>query len=194
MANVFDPSQAPEGEPVQFTVGDFLQWKRTNLVDDYPLADYSAEYVARITHGGSTEFKIAATETGGTYLFTVDTATSGTYTAGHYHWQLEITQTSSTNKAVVDFGDWQILPDLDDNQADPRTHAEIMLNKIQTLLQGKADSDVSSYSVQGRSLTKLSFQELEDARDKYQQEVNKEKNDALIKRGKQTSSTIKVRF
>jgi len=84
--------------------------------------------------------------------------------------------------------------DLDDNQADPRTHAEIMLNKIQTLLQGKADADVSSYSVQGRSLTKLSFQELEDARDKYQQEVNKEKNDALIKRGKQTSSTIKVRF
>ena len=69
-----------------------------------------------------------------------------------------------------------------------------MLTKIQTLLQGKADADVSSYSVQGRSLTKLSFQELEDARDKYRQEVNKEKNDALIKRGKQTSSTIKVRF
>lgn len=194
MANIFDPSDAGEGEPLKFTVGDFLQWKRTDLVSDYPLADYSAEYVARITQGGATEFKIAATETSDTYLFTVATAVSSAYTEGHYHWQLEITQTASTNKAVVDAGDWQIAPDLDDNQADPRTHAEIMLNKIQSLLQGKADSDVSSYSVQGRSLTKLSFEELENARDKYRREVNKEKNDALIKRGKQTSSTVKVRF
>lgn len=194
MANIFDPSDAVEGEPLNFTVGDFLQWKRTDLVSDYPLADYSAEYVARITQGGATEFKIAATETSDTYLFTVATAVSSAYTEGHYHWQLEITQTASTNKAVVDAGDWQIAPDLDDNQADPRTHAEIMLNKIQSLLQGKADSDVSSYSVQGRSLTKLSFEELENARDKYRREVNKEKNDSLIKRGKQTSSTVKVRF
>ena len=83
---------------------------------------------------------------------------------------------------------------MDSNQADPRIHAEKMLTKIESLLEGKADSDVSSYSIAGRSLTKLSFQELVDARDYYRREVVKHKNDSLTKRGKKSGSTIQVRF
>ena len=55
MANLFDPSLAPEGEPKKIVVGDFLQWKRSDLVADYPLATHSAEYVARIHGGGDTD-------------------------------------------------------------------------------------------------------------------------------------------
>ncbi len=62
MANLFDAANAPEGEPTEVVVGDFVQWKRSDLVDDYPVATHSAEYVARITGGGATEHKIAATE------------------------------------------------------------------------------------------------------------------------------------
>jgi hypothetical protein len=46
---------------------------------------------------------------------------------------------------------------MDNNQADPRIHAEIMVSKIETCIAGKADSDVAKYSIAGRSLTKLSF-------------------------------------
>jgi hypothetical protein len=53
---------------------------------------------------------------------------------------------------------------------------------------------VSSYSVAGRSLTKMTFQELVDARDYYRREVVKHNNDELLKRGKSNGSTIKVRF
>ena len=66
MANLFDAANAPEGEPLEIVVGDFLQWKRSDLVQDYPLASYSAQYVARITGGGSSEILLPATETGGT--------------------------------------------------------------------------------------------------------------------------------
>lgn len=194
MANLFDAANAPEGEPTEVVVGDFVQWKRSDLVADYPVATHSAEYVARITGGGSTEHKIAATENADYYLFTITSAESATYDAGLYHWQLEITQTSSGNRIVVDIGDFEFIPDMDDNQADPRIHAEKMLTKIESLLEGKADSDVSSYSIAGRSLTKLSFQELVDARDYYRREVVKHKNDALVKRGKKNGSTIQVRF
>lgn len=194
MANLFDPSLAPEGEPTEVVVGDFIQWKRSDLVTDYPLASYSAEYVARITGGGANEIKLPATETGGTYLFTVDSATSADFEPGLYHWQLEITQTSSGNRVVVDIGDFTAIPDMDSNQADPRIHAEIMVDKIETLLQGKADSDVANYSVAGRSLTKLSFQELIDARDYYKREITHHNNKELLKRGKSNGSTIKVRF
>ena len=196
MANLFDPANAPEGEPKEVVVGDFIQWKRSDLTD-YPTSEgYTAEYVARITGGGSNEIKMpqSASSTDSYYLFTVDSDTSASFITGLYHWQLEITQTSSGNRIVVDTGDFQAIPDMDNNQADPRIHAEIMVAKIETILQGKADADVSSYSIAGRSLTKMSFNELVEARDYYRREIVKHKNDELIKKGKKNGSTIKVRF
>lgn len=196
MANLFDAANAPEGEPKDIVVGDFLQWKRSDLTDYKTSDGYTAEYVARITGGGSTEIKLpqAAGSTDDYYLFTVSSETSETFLPGFYHWQLEITQTSSGNRIVVDTGDFNAIPDMDSNQADPRIHAEIMVDKIQSLLQGKADSDVSNYSIAGRSLTKLSFTELLEARDYYRREVVKHNNDELVKKGKKNGSTIQVRF
>ena len=194
MANLFDADQAKEGEPTEIVVGDFIQWKRSDLVDDYPLSEYSVEYVARITGGGSNEIKVAATETGGTYLITVDSATSADFVAGYYHWQLEVTKTSTGDRVVVDRGAFTAVVDLDDNQADPRLFEEKMLAKIESILLGKADADVSSYSIAGRSLTKYSYQELQDLHDQYEAKVNRHKQLERIKLGKTTHHTVKVRF
>lgn len=195
MANLFDAANAPEGEPTTVVVGDFIQWKRSDLVQDYPVATHSAEYVARITGGGSSEIKLAATEGDPTYyLFTVDSVTSADFVAGYYHWQLEITETASGNRIVVDTGTFTALADLDVNNTDPRTHAEIMVDKIEALLQGRADKDVSSYSIAGRSITKMSVTELIDWRDYYRREAKKEKRDSDIKNGRPTNTTVKVRF
>lgn len=194
MANLFDANNAPEGAPTEIVVGDFVQWKRSDLVNDYPLASHSAEYVARITAGGSSEIKIAATETDGTYLFTIDSATSAAFTVGYYHLQLEITETSSGNRIVVDRGSFTVVADLDTDNADPRSHAEIMIGKIESLLQGKADADVASYSINGRSLSKLSPKELLEWRDYYRAEFANEKRKERIKLGKKAGYTILGRF
>ena len=197
MANLFLAANAPEGEPDEIVVGDFIQWKRSDIAQDYPTSSgYTAEYVARITGGGASEIKVAqaAGSTDSYYLFTADSTTSADFTVGKYHWQLEITQTSSGNRIVVDLGDFTAIPDMDNNQADPRIHAEIMLTKIESLLSGKADSDVASYSIPGRSLTKLSFSELVEARDYYRREIVQHENHELVKRGKKNGSTIQVRF
>ena len=194
MANLFDPNNAPEGEPLEVVVGDFLQWKRTDLASDYPPASFSAEYIARITGGGANEIALAGTGIDGAYLFTVDSATSAGFEPGYYHWQLEITETASGNRLVVDRGTFTAIVDLDENQADPRTHAEIMVSKIQSILEGRADSDVESYSIAGRSITKMSGAELREARDYYRREFQQEKVKDRIKRGKPSGSTVKVRF
>lgn len=197
MANLFDPANAPEGEPTEIVVGDFIQWKRSDIAETYPTSEgYTAEYVARITGGGANEIKLpqAAASNDTRYLFTVDSATSADFAPGLYHWQLEITQTSSGNRLVVDIGDFTAVPDMDSNQADPRIHAEIMVDKIQGLLEGKADSDVANYAINGRSLTKMSFADLIEARDYYRREVVKHTNTELAKRGKANGSTIRVRF
>ena len=195
MANRFDIDQAPDGkQPEKIVIGDYLLWKRTDLVSDYPLADYSMEYVARLTAGGNTEIKVAATETNGTYVFEVDSSTSANYVAGFYHWQLEVTKTSTGDRVAIETGTFTAVEDLDVNGADPRTHAEIMITKIQTILEGKADADVSSYSINGRSLTKLSYQELVDARDYYRKEYITERRTEDARNGVRSSQTILVRF
>lgn len=195
MANLFDPDLAQEGEPSSIVVGDFVQWKRSDLVDDYPLATHSAELVARIqgTAPGA-EIKVSATESGSSYLFTIDSLTSASYFSGKYFWQLEVTETSSGNRVVVDKGQFEVTPDLDTHEADPRSHAEIMVAKIEGLLEGKADSDVSYYMINGRALTKMSYKDLMEARDYYKAEANRLRLKEDLKRGKTSSATIKVRF
>ena len=194
MANLFDEANAPEGEPLKVVVGDFIQWKKTALAESYPPATYSAEYVARVTAGGSSEIKLPAVERTGYYLFQVSSATSAAFEAGFYHWQLEVTQTATGNRIVVERGEFEAIPDLDNNGADPRTHAEIMLDKIESLLQGRADKDVSSYSISGRSIAKMSITDLLTWRDYYRKEVIKERRDNAIAVGRPTKTTVKVRF
>lgn len=195
MANLFDAANAPEGEPLEIVVGDFIQWKRSDLVADYPVDEYSAEYVARITGGGSSEIKLAATEANPSYyLFTADSVTSAEFEPGYYHWQLEITKTATGDRLVVDRGEFTAVVDLDINGTDPRTHAEKMLTKIEAVLENRADGDLSSYSIAGRSLTKMSPDELLQWRDYYRRELASEKRKNAIKRGKKSNATILMRF
>lgn len=194
MANLFDAAQAPEGEPSEVVVGDYIQWTRSDLNTDYPNDEYTATYIARITGGGNAEIQLAGTAYNDKYLFTADSATSADFVPGYYHWQLEIVRNSDSNRIVVDRGAFTAIVDLDVGGADPRTHAEIMLTKIESLLEGKADSDVANYSIQGRSLVKLGIEELITWRDYYRAEVEKLKRIEQIKLGRRVSSTIKVRF
>lgn len=194
MANLFDAANAPEGEPTIVTVGDFIQWKRSDLVSDYPPASFTATYIARITGGGANEIQFTGTDQTTHYLFTVPSADSADFVPGYYHWQLEIVRNSDSERIVVDTGTFTAAVDLDVNQSDPRTHAEIMVDKIESILQGRADSDVANYSIKDRSLTKLSISELLQWRDYYKIELRKEKNAQLIAKGESTGATVKVRF
>ena len=194
MANLFDASNAPTTEPEVVSPGDFIQWKRTDLGGDYPPASYTATYVARITAGGNTEIQVTGTTSGSDYLFTVSSATSADFVPGLYHWQLEIVRNSDSNRIIIDRGYFTCTPDLDANGADPRTHAEIMIAKIESILSGKADSDVASYSIAGRSLSKMSFRELTDARDYYRKEYQREVIAERIRKGQGTGATVQVRF
>lgn len=193
MANLFDSANAPTGVPTEIVVGDFVQFKITQFSEDYSNSAYTMRFVARISTGGATEVKVDATASGDDYLFAVPSATSANYSVGTYHYQLEIERNSDNERIVVDRGEIDIVTDFD-NQLDPRHHAEIMLGKIESILEGKADSDVSSYSIAGRSLTKLSPDELVQWRDYYRREVSAIKRKEAIKHGRKPKSTILLRF
>jgi hypothetical protein len=115
------------------------------------------------------------------------------YDVGKHRWQLEVTRSSDSERIILQTGFWDIITDLDNN-IDPRSHAEVMLEKIESVLQGRADADIASYSISGRSLTKIAPNELIEWRNFYRAELTMERRKDLIKNGKATSATIKYRF
>jgi len=194
MANLFDADNAPTEVPRAIVIGDFVQFKLTEYSSDYANTAHTLTFVARAATGANVEFQITATNTGNDYLFTADSATTAAYNAGVYHYQIEVLETSSSNRIVVDQGELDVTVDLDVNAVDPRTHAEKMLQKIESVLENRADADVSSYSIAGRSLTKMSPEELLTWRDAYRREVKAYRRKLDVKHGRRTSSTVLMRF
>jgi hypothetical protein len=194
MANLFDAANSPTQEPIEIVVGDFIQWRRTDLGADYPNNEYTATYIARITGGGANEITLTGSAYGTDYLFSVSSADSADFVPGYYHWQLEMVRDSDSERVVVDRGTFTAIVDLDVNQSDPRTHAEIMVDKIEAVLQNRADADVANYSINGRSLVKRSIDDLLKWRDYYRAELTMEKRKERVRRGKSTGATVKVRF
>ena len=194
MANLFDPANSPTTEALEIVVGDRIQWRRTDLGTDYPNDEYTATYVARITGGGANEITLTGTAYNDDYLFTVSSVDSAEFAPGYYHWQLEIVRNSDSERIVIDRGDFTAIVDLDVNQSDPRSHSEIMLDKIETVLQGRADADVLSYSINGRSLSKMAPTELVQWRDYYKRELLMERRKERIRRGLPSGATIVARF
>lgn len=194
MANLFDSANAASTEPAEIYSGSLVQWKRADLAADYPPASYDLIYKARLRGGLNPEMSVTATNSNGEFLVTLTNSVTAAAVPGNYYWQAEIERKSDNARILVATGQWKLLPDLDQTGADPRSHAEIMLDKIQSLLEGRADKDVTSYSINGRSIAKMSVTDLLSWRDYYKREANLERRKADAAAGKPSSATVKVRF
>jgi hypothetical protein len=183
-----------EGYPTSIVVGDFVQFKRSDLIANYDPTLYTMEFVGRIAGGGN-EIKITATNATTHYLFQASSTVTETWTVGDYHWQLDVIRNSDSERYTLERGhNLTVVADLDLNMSDPRTHEEITLEKLRSLIQGKADADVSSYSIAGRSLTKMTFAELTEAEDYFAKKVASQRARLEGEQNRDTGATIKVRF
>ena len=194
MANLFDAVNIAETEPAKIIAGDLIQWKRTDLGTDYANGSYTLKYSARLEGTGSTEIQITASASGDDYLISVGQSTSASYTVGIYRWQMYITRNSDSERLTLDTGTFEVVANRDAATTDPRTHARIMVEKIESLLEGRADADVASYSIAGRSLTKLSIDELMTWRDRYKSEYLRELRKERALNGEGSGALVKVRF
>ena len=194
MSNLFDRANYPTQEPTELYVGDRWMWKRTNLGTDYPTASYSLSYVLRPLSNGGSHIDITAAEDGDDYIVEVASATTAGYTYKDYRWYAFITRTSDSQRIEIGSGSVTVYPNRVSSNDDPRTHAEQMVDKIELVLNNRADADVLSYSIAGRSLSKMSPDELVKWRDYYLAERAKERRAEAIKLGKGVNSKILVRF
>ena len=194
MANLFDTGNVPTTEPATIVAGDLLQWKRTDLGTDYANGSYTLSYKARLEGTGSTVITITASASGDDYLVSVGQSTTASYTAGDYRWQAHITRNSDSERLTIDSGTFEVVANRSASTADPRSHPKIMLDKIESILEGRADGDVAAYSINGRSLTKLDITDLLMWRDRYRADYLREVRRERALNGTATGSTVVARF
>lgn len=77
---------------------------------------------------------------------------------------------------------------------DEQSHVKKVLDALEAVIEGKASKDQLSYSIQGRSLSRMSWTEILMVYDKYKALYFREKQAARIKKGLKTGSNIQVRF
>ena len=192
MANLF--TDVPETEPVSFYKGETIVWKRTDIGADYAPSSYSMVWDASLESNGSTRFSATVTESGTEYTFTLDNSATAGYTAGDYIWFLKVLQTSDSETLVIDSGKLTVKDNYFATTGDTRSHAKVMVDKLESLLEGKADADVSSYAIAGRSLNKLTVEELLRWRDYYRAEYKQEVAEFRIGNNEGSGRVVKVQF
>jgi len=133
----------PDKIPEQLHINTTWNW--TVSYSDYPAADYTITYYLLNSAGT----KITVTSSAGevTVLPAVNTA----YTAGKYYWQA--VATAGNNKYIIDSGQVELMANFLSSTADPRTHAQKMVDNLEAVLQCHDSQTVAGmvFFLSGRS-------------------------------------------
>ena len=196
MSNAFDRANYTTKEPSSLVLGDFWAWRRDDLASDYPVGEYALTYEFHEDSGGggTAKFTLTATEADSTYFIEAASSSTTSYDVGDYIWEAYITKSSDSNRIMVDSGRTTITQNLANTNADLRSHAKKVLDAIEAVIENRASMDQSSMSIAGRSLSRMSIDELLTFRDRYKSEYLKEIKLARIRNKQGSGNTIKVNF
>lgn len=162
--------------PRRITIGDTVTWDES--LTEFPAS--SSWVLSYSFTGPNARFASAHAAVGDDHRITIDTTK---LEVGHYDYAKKITDTSETFTLERGFVD--VDPDLSADAAgvDRRSYAAIALENIEALLKGKATKDQTSYSLNGRALSRYSIDELNEWRATLRVEVRDERQKARRQAG-----------
>ena len=200
MTNIFDSSNWPAYPPEEFVSGDYFAFKKSGLASEYPLSSYTVKFWASQFGSGTgttsaNQISLNAVESGTEYQITAGSTVTSSWAVGKYQWSLFVEDSSDAQKRqLIDNGVFEVKPNWASSTADPRSDARKNLELIEDILYNRIQGDVSSYSIAGRSLSKMSPDELIELRDFYARQVLTEKRNERIRQKKGTGSNILADF
>lgn len=176
----------PTGPPTQVVAGDSWRWKVSDLVD-YPQSEgWSLKYELV---GRSDTVTITPTwQTSGddiyTWLATVATTTTDALSPGLYTLILRAIGSGDYDgrEETISTAPWYVTVLADPRTAaagDFRPFAEEMLEVIEAAIAGRLTKDMESYSIAGRSITKIPIGELMTLRAKFSNELQSSRSGQL---------------
>ena len=175
-------SNIADFEPLSFTAGDTVEWTKT--LPDYPVSD---AWVLSYCFVGASIFSVIGTNDGTNHKIIIPASISADYVSGDYRYQAYVTK-SGIRKEIAD-GFIKIKPNFATitTSSDQRSHVKKVLDSIEAVIEGRATEYDTSYSIAGRSLSKMSLDELIKARHQYRKLYNNEILSERRKRGLSTS-------
>ena len=111
-----------------------------------------------------------------------------------YQWQSYLTRNSDSERITIDSGYIEVRPNRDLATTDPRSHYKIVLDAVEAVLEKRATKDQEAYSINGRSLTRTSIEELMKLRDTYRGKYVAEINRHRAKKGLGHHGRLLTRF
>ena len=178
-------------EPQQVTAGTSWRWERS--FGSFPADTWQLNYFFREVTG-KYSFDILAVNSNKAFQVNLVPNTTKEYSPGVYSGQGFVSQGSE--RFIVYDNQIEVGTDfaLQGVGKDTRSHAQKVLEAIKGLLEGKFVEDASSYSIAGRSITKLDVQELINAKNYYESLVVMEIRNQRAKQGLQTGQVVRARF
>lgn len=178
-------------EPAEIVAGDTAKW--TKDLPQYLPADGWVLSYAIVRDG--TRLSVTGADNGdGTHLVTISAATSAGWGAGAWHWQAYVTKAATSERYTVASGALTIKANFATGAVDGRSHVEKTLAALEAVIEGRASSDQLAYSIGGRSISKMSPEQLLTWRDKYKAELAAEQKAQQIAAGLGGAGTVRVRM
>ena len=183
--------QVPTTEPEVIFANTTVQW--TKELTDFPASTWTLTYF--FAHStAANDFNIVATASGSTHVVSVAASVSNAYAAGTYRWYARVVSGSEVHMVEDLTGEVEVKADPVDAGARVKSHNQTMLDAIRSVLEGTAGTDVQSYTIGGRSLSRYSLEELMKFEAKYTALVANEKRKENAAKGILSSNLIREQF
>ena len=195
MANLFDSANYVEEVPTEVKLGDFWAWKNTDLSSDYSNSSYTLTYEFNLIDGSTAaNFTLTASADGSDYKVEVASSTTAAYTKGNYNWIANITRNSDSARVKVGEGYIKLQDNYATTTASVRSHAKIVYDAVCAVIENRATMDQSSMSIAGRSLSRMSVDDLLKFKNHYKTEYMQEVKKQRVKNGYASGNQIRVKF
>ena len=149
--------------PKQIVAGDSIGW--TKSLSNYPA---SAGWALSYTLVSPTARQVInGSASGDDFLLAANATTTAAWAPGTYTWTAAVSK--GTDRYTIESGQVEILADpaTAASGLDTRSHVKKTLDALEAVIEGKAANDQLAVSVAGRSITRMSPEELLSWRDKY---------------------------
>lgn len=161
---------ARKPEPRWFVAGDTVEWTKT--ASSYPATDWTLTYYFNNLTAGQLTW--TATADGENHVISETAEDTADISPGR--WQVSAVYVNGVRRASEGIGQIVVLPNPTDNTQDHRTQSQRMLEAVEAVLEGRASKDQESYSLEGRSLTRMGTEELYRWADRIRAEVRLERD------------------
>lgn len=167
----------PVGVPLSLAAG--TTWKWTDSWSDFPAADgWTVVYHAT----GPSAFEVATSVSGSGYLAAKSATDTAPLLPGTYTWEARATLSGETYSASTGTFTVTAAP-LATEGADGRTHAQLMLARVEAEIEARilgTGSAHESYGTGDQTISKLSIESLRALRVTYAFEVQRQQNSGIL--------------